>query len=118
MIMPLSHLILVAFVLFSLGVMGVMIRRNIIVVLMSIELMLNAVNMVFISFSRYLGDDSSHILVLMVFVVAAVEVAVAVAIIINMFKLRRSVSIDRFSELRGCKTSRWATGESCCPAIR
>ena len=101
MSVDLSHLILVSFVLFTLGVLGVIIRRNILVVLMSIELMLNAVNLSFISFSRFAVDDSAHILVLMVYVVAAAEVAVAVAIIINMFKLKKTVSIDGFAELRG-----------------
>jgi NADH-quinone oxidoreductase subunit K len=97
----LPNLILLAFILFTLGVLGVIIRRNILIILMSIELMLNAVNLSFVTFSRYLGDDAGHIMVLMIYVVAAVEVAVAVAIIINMFKLRRTVSVDGFSELKG-----------------
>lgn len=99
--MQLSQLIFVAFALFSLGVLGVVVRRNILVVLMSVELMLNAVNLSFIAFSRWHGDSGGHIMVLMIYVVAAVEVAVAVAIIINMFKLKRSTTIDEFSELRG-----------------
>ncbi len=97
----LNHLILTAFVLFSLGVLGVMIRRNVLVVLMCIELMLNAVNLSFIAFSRFIGNDDVHILVLMIYVVAAVEVAVAIAIIINMYKLRRSIAVDEFAELKG-----------------
>ncbi len=97
---PLPHLILAAGLLFIIGAVGVILRRNIIVVLMSIELMLNAVNLSFISFSRYSGDQAGHIFVLMVFVVAAVEVGVGIAIIVSMFKLKNSLSIDQFNTLK------------------
>jgi len=97
----LTPLIITAGVLFCLGMFGVIMRRNVLVVLMSIELMLNAVNLSFVSFSRFNGDPAGHLMVLMVFVVAAAEVAVAVAIIINMYKLRQTLTVDRLDELRG-----------------
>ena len=97
---PLSHLLLAAFALFAIGGTAVVLRRNIIVVLMGIELMLNAVNLSFIAFARYLDDGAGHMFVLMIFVVAAVEVAVGMAIIVNMFKLRQTISLDNLRELR------------------
>ena len=97
---PLGHLILVACVLFALGALGAILRRNVIVVLMSIELMLNAVNLSFVSFSRYVGDQAGHLFVLMVYVVAAVEVGVGIAIIVSMFKLKNSISIDQYNTLK------------------
>ena len=99
--MPLNHLLLFAFLMFATGVGGVITRRNLLVVLMSVELMLNAVNLAFISFARYLGDQGGQVMVLMVFVVAAVEVAVGMAIVINMFRRRQSMNIDVFDAMRG-----------------
>ncbi|MCK6527795.1 NADH-quinone oxidoreductase subunit NuoK [Myxococcota bacterium] len=97
---PLAHLVFFASVLFVLGALAVVLRRNVIVVLMGIELMLNAVNLSFIGFSRYFADQAGHVFVLMVFVVAAVEVGVGIAIIVSLFKLRHTVSIDQFDQLR------------------
>ena len=97
---PLSHLLLVAFALFSIGAAAVVLRRNILVVLMGIELMLNAVNLSFVSFARYFDDGAGHMFVMMIFVVAAVEVAVGMAIVVNMFKLRQTISLDNLRELR------------------
>jgi len=97
----LMPIIVTAIVLFSMGMVGVIIRRNVLVILMSIELMLNAVNLSFVTFARMHGGEQAHVMVLMIYVVAAVEVAVAAAIIVNMFKLKRTVSIDRFDALKG-----------------
>jgi len=99
--MPLEHLLGFAFALLVTGLAGVLIRRNLIVVLMSIELMLNGVNLAFISFAYELGDHGGHVMVLMVFVVAAVEVAVGMAIVVNMFRQRRSISVDSFHTMSG-----------------
>ncbi|HCP45384.1 MAG TPA: NADH-quinone oxidoreductase subunit NuoK [Deltaproteobacteria bacterium] len=99
--MPLDHLLIVAFVLFVVGAAGVMVRRNLIVVLMSIELMLNAVNLAFVSFSRQMVDHDGQVMVLMIFVVAAVEVAIGMAILVNMYRQKRSLSVDVFHSMRG-----------------
>lgn len=99
--MPLEHLLGVAFVLFSIGATGVMVRRNLLVVLMSIELMLNATNLAFVSVSHEMGDTAGHVMVLMIFVVAAVEVAIGMAIVINMYRQRDSISVDAFTTMRG-----------------
>ena len=90
-----------SFFLLMTGAAGVIVRRNLIVVLMSVELMLNAVNLAFVGVARNLGDTSGQIMVLMIFVVAAVEVAVGMAIVVNMFRQRDSISVDNFNALRG-----------------
>jgi len=99
-VIPLPHLLAFAGVLFGLGAVAVVLRRNVLLILMGIELMLNAVNLSFVSFSRYLGDTAGHLFVLMIFVVAAVEVGVGIAIIVSLFKLRRSISIDHYESLK------------------
>ena len=99
--MPLEHLLMLAFLLFAIGAAGVMIRRNILLVMMSIELMLNAVNLVFIGFARSLVDNGGHVMVMMIFVVAAVEVAVGMAIVVNMYRQRRTIGVDAFRAMRG-----------------
>jgi NADH-quinone oxidoreductase subunit K len=86
--------------LFVLGALGALTRRNLIVILMSIELMLNAVNLALIAFSRQWGDLSGHIFVLMVIVVAAAEVAVGLGIVIALFRNRESVNVDDVSLLK------------------
>jgi NADH-quinone oxidoreductase subunit K len=86
--------------LFVLGAIGVLTRRNLIVMLMSIELMLNAVNLALVAFSRQWGDLSGHIFVLMVIVVAAAEVAVGLGIVIALFRNRESVNVDDASLLK------------------
>jgi len=99
--MPLEHLLFVAFVLFATGGAGVLARRNILVVMMSIELMLNAVNLVFVAFARSLGDNGAHVMVMMIFVVAAVEIAIGMAIVVNMYRQRQSIGADAFRIMRG-----------------
>ncbi len=101
MVVPLEMLLGLAFVLLSIGAAGVMIRRNLLVVLMSIELMLNATNFAFVAVARSLGDTAGHVMVLMIFVVAAVEVAVGMAIVVNMFRQRDSISVDVFGTMKG-----------------
>lgn len=94
------HYQLVAAVLFMIGVLGVLIRRNIIVMFMCIELMLNAANLSLIAFSRLWGDLNGQIFVFMVIVVAAVEVAVGLAIIISLVRNRDTVNIEDASLLK------------------
>jgi len=86
--------------LFVLGALGALTRRNLIVILMSIELMLNAVNLALVAFSRQWGDLAGHIFVLMVIVVAAAEVAVGLGIVISLFRNRESVNVEDVSLLK------------------
>jgi len=103
---PISHVIGLSALLFSIGVAGVATRRNLIVVLMSIELMLNAVNLAFVGFNRmWAGVSPVHrfdgqVFVLMVITVAAAEVAVGLGIVISMFRNRDSVNLEDVSLLK------------------
>ena len=98
---PLDHVIGLSAILFMLGVVGVITRRNLIVIMMSIELMLNAVNLALVGFNRMWPDSyDGHVLVLMVITVAAAEVSVGLGIVISMFRNRDSVNIEDVSLLR------------------
>jgi NADH-quinone oxidoreductase subunit K len=88
---PLHYYLLVSAVVFAIGVTGVLIRRNLIVVLMSIELMLNAVNLTFIAFARFLGSMEGQVAVFFVMSVAAAEAVIGLAIIISVFRHRQSL---------------------------
>lgn len=96
---PSAYVILSA-ILFSLGALGVLLRRNAIVVFMSVELMLNAANLAFVSFARMHGNLEGQTIAFFVMVVAAAEVVVGLAIIMTIFRTRRSVSIDEPHLLR------------------
>lgn len=98
---PIEHYLYLSVVLFSIGTLGVLLRRNAIVVFMCIELMLNAANLALVTFARHHGDAAGHIYVLLVMAVAAAEVAVGLAIMIQVFRLRQSVDIDDLREMRG-----------------
>lgn len=88
-------------VLFTLGVLGVLLRRNVIVVFLSIELMLNAVNLSLVTFSQMFGDVDGQILVFFVMSVAAAEAAVGLAIVIALFRNKQTVNIDEIRLFRG-----------------
>ena len=88
-------------VLFVIGVAGVLVRRNALVIFMSIELMLNAANLAFVAFARAMGSVDGQIFVFFVMTVAAAEVAVGLAIIVNLFRLRESVFVDEVNLLKG-----------------
>ena len=90
---PANYVILSA-VLFSIGAIGVLVRRNAIVVFMCVELMLNAANLAFVAFSKINGNLNGQVIAFCVMVVAAAEVVVGLAIIVQIFRTRRSVSID------------------------
>ncbi|MFM8156354.1 MAG: NADH-quinone oxidoreductase subunit NuoK [Actinomycetes bacterium] len=90
---PANYVILSA-VLFSIGAIGVLVRRNAIVVFMCVELMLNAANLAFVAFSKINGNLDGQVIAFFVMVVAAAEVVVGLAIIVQIFRTRRSVSID------------------------
>jgi len=97
---PLAHLMLSA-LLFTLGMIGVLVRRSALIVFMSIELMLNAVNLSLVTFARVRGNVDGQVLVFFVLVVAAVEVVVGLAIIVNIYRSRQTVDIDDVDLLRG-----------------
>jgi NADH-quinone oxidoreductase subunit K len=88
-------------ILFTLGAMGVLLRRNAIIIFMSVELMLNSANLLFVAFSRYLGDLNGQVLVFFVITVAAAEVAVGLALIVVIFRTKRSINIDEINLLKG-----------------
>jgi NADH-quinone oxidoreductase subunit K len=90
----LEHYLVLAAALFALGAVGVMFRRNLIVILMSLELMLNAVNLTFVAFSRFLGTLEGQIFVLFIMVVAAAEVAVGLAIAVAVFREKGSGDVN------------------------
>ena len=87
-------------VLFSLGVVGVLVRRNAIVLFMCIELMLNGANLAFVTFARQLGEADGQIFVFFVMAVAAAEVAIGLAIIVTVFRNRASINVDEINTLR------------------
>lgn len=95
-----GHFLVLAAVLFLIGVGGVMVRRNSLIILMSVELMLNAANMTLITFARMWGDLSGHTFALIVIAVAAAEAAVGLAIVVAVFRGRRNVDVDRLTTLR------------------
>ncbi len=95
-----SAFLVVAVVLFAIGMLGVMICRNIIVMFMSIELMLNAGNLALISFSTFLNNLEGHVIVFLVLTVAAAEAAVGLAMVITVYRNRESINVDRFNLLR------------------
>lgn len=97
----LNHYLLLSAILFCIGVFGVILRRNAIVIFMSIELMLNAVNLSFIAFARYLHSMEGQIFVFFVMAVAAAEVAVGLAIIIALYRNKGSINIDEANTMRG-----------------
>ncbi|MGB9616300.1 MAG: NADH-quinone oxidoreductase subunit NuoK [Desulfomonilaceae bacterium] len=96
----LNHYLVLSAVLFTIGVGGVMFRRNLIVILMSLELMLNSVNLTFIALARYMESIEGQVMVLFVMVVAAAEVAVGLAIAVTVFRQKGSINVDDVSLMR------------------
>ena len=97
---PLEHYLVLSAIIFTIGVIGVLIRRNLIVVLMSIELMLNAVNLTFVAFSNSLGSMDGQVIVFFVMAVAAAEAVVGLAIIISVFRHRQSLDPQEMQLLK------------------
>jgi NADH-quinone oxidoreductase subunit K len=97
---PMIYYLGLAVVLFSLGLIGVLLRRNALVIFMSLELMFNAANLVFVSFSNYYGLLDGQALVIFVMVAAAAEVAVGLALMVMIFRIRGSIDIDQMSKLK------------------
>ena len=98
---PLSYYIILSMIVFLIGVIGVLIRRNIIVILLSIELMLNAANINFVAFSHYLQTITGQVFVFFVLTVAAAEVVVGLAIIIALYRGKATINIDDFNLMKG-----------------
>jgi len=97
---PLEYYIILASVLFCIGVIGVLIRRNALIIFMCVELMLNAVNMLFIALSAYRGDASGQVFVFFIMAVAVAEVAVGLAIIVMIYRNTRSVDVGELNKIR------------------
>jgi NADH-quinone oxidoreductase subunit K len=97
---PLSWYLALSAVIFSIGVIGVIIQRNVIALFMCVELMLNAVNLTLVAFSRYLGDATGQLFVFIVMAVAAAEAAVGLAIIISLFRNRETLNVDEADLLK------------------
>ena len=95
-----THYLLLSLILFSLGVIGVMMRRNFITVLMSLELIFNAVNLNLVAFSYRLGDLTGQILAVFVITIAAAEAAIGLGLIIALVRLKDTVTLDEASEMR------------------
>ena len=100
MVIPASYYLMLSAILFAIGVIGVLTRRNAIVIFMSIELMLNAVNLSFITFARQIGSLDGQIFVFFVMVVAAAEVAVGLALIVAIFRVKESVYVDEINLMK------------------
>jgi len=101
MTVPVEYVVALSGVLFALGVVGVLVRRNAIVMFMSVELMLNAANLAFIAFARARLALSGQVFVFFVIAVAAAEVAVGLSLLVSIFRSRQSIDVDRVSNLRG-----------------
>jgi NADH-quinone oxidoreductase subunit K len=97
---PLTHYLIFSATLFSIGVLGVLIRRNAIVVFMCVEIMLNAVNVSLIAFDRYLNQHDGQIFSFMVICVAAAEVSVGLAIVIALFRNKATVNLDEINLMK------------------
>lgn len=97
----LEHYLVLSAVLFSIGMAGVLLRRNLIVLLMSVELMLNAVNISFVAFSKYNNNIEGQIMVFFVMTIAAAEAAVGLALAVSIFKRFKEVNIRFFEHLKG-----------------
>lgn len=96
----LSAYVIVAVVIFGIGAVGVLISRNLIVLFMSVELMLNAANLTLIAFSRAVNVLDGHVFVFLVLTIAAAEAAVGLAMVITLFRNRESINIDRYDLLK------------------
>jgi NADH-quinone oxidoreductase subunit K len=98
---PISYFLLVSALLFTIGTIGVLVRRNALIIFMSVELQLNAVNLALVAFSREQGNLTGQVVAFFSMVVAAAEVVVGLAIIVSLYRKRRSADVDEASLLRG-----------------
>lgn len=99
--MDISLTIFISMAMFAIGVIGVLAKRNTLILFLSIELMLNAANLLFVAFAREWGNQIGLVWVFFVLVVAAAEAAVGLAIIINLFRKKQLVDVDQYNQLKG-----------------
>jgi NADH-quinone oxidoreductase subunit K len=97
---PISYYLMVSAILFIIGAVGVLLRRNALIMLMSLELMLNAVNLSFMAYARLLNDMGGHVFVFLSITVAAAEAAVGLAIILAIYRAKQTVDVDHLSLMR------------------
>jgi NADH-quinone oxidoreductase subunit K len=100
-VVPMSWYLVLSGIVFVIGVVGVLVRRNALIIFMSVELMLNAANLAFVTFARYLDSLDGQVFVFFVMTVAAAEVAIGLAIIVNVFRLKETVYVDEINLLKG-----------------
>lgn len=98
---PLSYYLILSAILFAMGALGVLIRRNALIIFMSIELMLNSANLAFVAFARHYDLFTGQLFVFFVMTVAAAEVAVGLALIVAIFRSKHSIDVDQMSNLKG-----------------
>jgi NADH-quinone oxidoreductase subunit K len=98
---PVNYYIILSAVLFTIGALGVLIRRNALIIFMSVELMLNSANLAMVAFSSIHESFSGQIFVFFVIAVAAAEVAVGLALIVEIFKSKRSIDVDQMNSMKG-----------------
>ena len=99
--LPTTYYVALSAILFTIGALGVLIRRNAILIFMSVELMLNAANLAFVAFTRHYQVLNGQIFVFFVMTVAAAEVAVGLALIVAIFRTKRNINVDQLSNLKG-----------------
>ena len=99
--MDISLIIFISMAMFAIGIVGVLVNRNALIFFLSIELMLNSANLLFVAFARQWGNQTGLVWVFFVLVVAAAEAAVGLAIIINLFRSKQVVDVDQYDVLRG-----------------
>ena len=97
---PIEHILLLSAILFTIGVLGVILRRNVIVIFMSIELMLNAVNLSFVTFARSMDSMTGVMFIFFIIVVAAAEAVVGLSIILSIFRSRKTLNINEYNILK------------------
>jgi NADH-quinone oxidoreductase subunit K len=98
---PQTYYIVLSAILFTIGALGVLVRRNALIIFMSVELMLNSANLAFVAFANTFQQLSGQILVFFVIAIAAAEVAVGLALIVAIFKTKQSIDVDTMSSLKG-----------------
>jgi len=98
---PAEYCLILSGVMFALGILGVLLRRNALVVFMCLELMFNAANLAFITFARIYGSVSAQVVVFFVMTVAAAEVAIGLALMVEIFRNKRSIDIDQLNSMQG-----------------
>jgi NADH-quinone oxidoreductase subunit K len=99
--LPVYYYVGLSVILFTIGALGVLIRRNAIVIFMSVELMLNAANLAFVAYARYWQSMNGQIFVFFIMTVAAAEVAIGLALIVTIFRTKASIDVDQISTLKG-----------------